>query len=145
MLTMVVLLFLVPVPKTGQAGTFNTTSRLAYCETHGACLHEIAHRLDQQAGWVSQSPEYKTALQIYLFLELRNPVLQQTPADVLELTYRSGDQMRYIKMELYAYFFEHAKGKAENMPEGFISFYDWDTADRLINKLHSNQKLYWLN
>lgn len=142
---LIVLLFLLPIPVKGQQGAYNLTSRLAFCNTHGACLHEIAHALDQQAGWVSQSTEFKTALQMYLFLELRKPVLQQSPADVLELTYRSNDQMRYIKMELYAYFFEHAQGSAKNMPEGFKPFYDWQSASRLIARLQDDQKLYWLN
>lgn len=145
-LVMFALLCLAPIPKPGQQGTYNTASRLAFCKTHDTCLHEIAHALDQQAGWVSQSPEFKIALQMYLFLELRNPVLQQAPADILELTYYSSDhQMRYIKMELYAYFFEHAKGNAENMPEVFRAFYDWDAASQLIARLQDDQKLYWLN
>lgn len=143
-LPVVLFFWLAPLPTHGQAGTYNTTSRLFYCETPAICLHELAHALDQRAGWVSQTPEFYKAVQLYLFVELRKPVLQQMPADILELTYRPNDSNRPIKMELYAYLFQWAQGKPERMPESLRGFYDWQMAQDYMTKLREDQHLYWL-
>lgn len=144
LLLVVLFLWLAPLPVNGQAGTYNTTSHLFYCETRAICLHEMAHALDQRAGWVSQSPEFYKAVQLYLFVELRKPVLQQMPADILELTYRPNDSNRPIKMELYAYLFQWAHGKPEGMPEGLRPFYDWELAQDWLAHVNAEQHVYLL-
>lgn len=135
---------LAPVPTAQQHGTYNTVSHLAYCDDHNVCLHEIGHALDQQAGWISQSPEFQRALQMYLYVEMRKPKLTAMPAYILELTYRSGEGMDSVKMEIYAYLFQWSAGNPERMPEVMRSFYDWQTAQRLIHLLLPDQKIYWL-
>lgn len=145
MLLVIVTALLAPIPTKYQDGTYNTVSHLAYCKTHGICLHEIGHALDQQAGWVSQTPGFHRALQMYLYTEFRKPVLNKLPADILEITYRGGDGSYSIKMEIYAYLFQWSDGKPENMPEGLRRFYDWKTAEHLLSILNKHQKLYWMN
>lgn len=142
LLPVVLFFWLAPLPVKGQAGTYNTTSRLFYCENRAICLHEMAHALDQRAGWVSQSPAFYKAVQLYLFVELRKPVLQQMPADILELTLRPNDSNRPIKMELYAYLFQWAQGKPEGMPEGLRPFYDWEAAQDWLAHLNDQQHVY---
>jgi len=137
---------LAPLPPSSKhAGAYNYTSHLMYCRTKLACLHEIGHRLDQQAGYISQSPAFYKALQMYLYTEMRKPRLTEMPADILELTYRDPDRTSSIKREIYAYLFAWAYGKPELMPESLRGFYDWETARHLMNLLTPNQKLYWLN
>jgi hypothetical protein len=137
---------LAPVPPSSQhAGAYNYTSHLMYCRTELACLHEIGHRLDQLRGFPSQSAEFCQALQLYLYVEMRKPVLAEMPASILELTYRGGDRMSEIKKEIYAYLFAWSAGKPERMPEALRSFYDWQDAQRLLFDLHEQQTLYWLN
>ena len=132
-----------PIPTTQQDGVYNMLSRLAYCENRSYCLHEIGHAMDQQAGWVSQSPEFYQALQLYLYTELQKP-LTQTPAEILAITYRGGDGSYSIKMEIYAYLFQWAQGKPEQMPEALRPFYDWDNAARLMQFIQPDRHLYWL-
>ena len=145
LLPVIVLWVLAPIPIKHQAGTYNTLSHLAYCESRAVCMHEIAHALDQRAGWVSQTPAFYQALELYLYVEMRKPELTEAPADILELTYRSEDRMLYIKMELYAYLFQWAEGKPEKMPDGLRKFYNWDLARQWLARLNGQQQLYWMN
>ena len=108
-------------------------------------LDEIAHALDKRAGWISQSPAFYQALELYLYVEMRKPELTEAPADILELTYRSEDRMLYIKMELYAYLFQWSEGKPEKMPDGLRKFYNWDLARQWLARLNGQQQLYWMN
>lgn len=144
-ISLIALLVMVPVPHQGQAGAYNTVSHLAYCSTRGACLHEIGHALDQSAGWISQSPAFHTALQMYLYTELRKPILTELPADILEVTYRGDDDGRTVRMELYAFLFQQAGGQPERMPAALRSFYNWPLAEQFIKTLLPHQTLYWLH
>lgn len=136
---------LAPIPPSSQhAGAYNYTSHLMYCRTELACLHEIGHRLDQEAGYISQSPEFYKALQMYLYTEMRKPQLTEMPVDIMQLTYQGKDRNTPIKQEIYAYLFAWACGKAERLPEGLRSFYDWEEGARLMKYLRPNQRLYWL-
>lgn len=134
-----------PIPTAAQDGSYNPVSHLAYCRTQDICLHEIAHALDQQAGWVSQSPEFQHAFQMYLLTELHKPKLSQMPVELLNITYRGGDGSYSIKLELYAYLFQWSHGDPNRMPESLVPFYDWELAAYYMKKLDSFPKLYWLN
>lgn len=141
---LVIAWIIAPIPPSAQhIGAYNYTSHLMYCKNRLGCLHEIGHRLDQKAGYISQSKEFYKALEMYLYVELRKPNLSAMPADILELTYQHDETP--IKCEIYAYLFAWADGKPENMPESLRKFYDWNKGAELIKQLHSNQKIYWLN
>lgn len=143
-LALLIITFLVPLPVDNQDGAYNLTSRLAWCRTRAACLHEIGHALDQQAGWVSQSTEFYKALQMYLFAEIYMQGVTELPAGILEVTYRGDGASGPIKRELYAYLFQVADGDPERMPEGLRGFYDWQMAQQFINQLSEDQQLYWM-
>jgi hypothetical protein len=142
---LVLVLFLLPFPQDHQDGAYNLTSHLAWCRTRAACLHEIGHALDQQAGWVSQSFEFHNTLQMYLFVEIYQQGITQLPADILEITYRGTGSSGPIKRELYAYLFQYAQGDPAHMPEAFRKFYDWDLARDYLQHLKPEQMLYWMN
>ncbi len=143
-LALLVITFLVPLPVDNQDGAYNLTSRLAWCRTRLACLHEIGHALDQQAGWVSQSPEFYKALQMYLFAEIYMRGVTELPAGILEVTYRGNGASGPIKRELYAYLFQMAEGNPERMPESLRYFFDWQLAQQYVDGLKDDQQLYWM-
>lgn len=143
-LPLLLILFLYPFQDSGKGGSYNVISKFASCTTRLACLHEVGHALDQDSGWVSQSPRFEKALQMYLMVELRKPVLEEVPASILELTYRGNGNMGVVKMEIYAYLFAWADGESLNMPAGLRQFYNWTLAGKLISKLRDDQSLYWL-
>lgn len=135
---------LVPITAPGDQGAYNTLSGLAYCQTRTACLHEIGHALDRDAGWVSQSPEWYQAVQMYLLVELRKERLTELPVNILEITYRDRDGAEPVKMELYAYLFQQADGDPGHMPESLRGFYDWDLAESYMSRLNDHQMIYFL-
>lgn len=137
-------LFLLPFPVDGQDGAYNLTSRLAWCRTQGACLHEVGHALDQRGEWISGTDEFYKALQMYLYAEIYTKGITELPAGVLEITYRGEGASRPIKREIYAYLFQYAEGKKENMPESLRGFYDWDAAEKYLSELNQDQFIYWL-
>lgn len=144
-LALLVVLLLAPIPVQNQDGAYNLTSHLAWCRTHAACLHEVGHALDQKAGWVSQSMEFHSTLQMYLYVEIYKQGVTQLPADILEITYRGNGESGPIKRELYAFLFQYAQGDPARMPEAFRKFYDWELAQNYIQHLNAEQTLYWMN
>lgn len=142
---LIMILTMIPFPIEGRDGSFNMISRLTFCRTSIACLHEIGHALDQKAGWVSQSPGFSKALQMYLFVELRKNTLSILPVGIIEITYRGRRKSGSIKMELYAYLFQWSEGKPDRMPESLRPFFDWELAARFISMLTDDRKIYWMN
>ena len=134
---------LVPFNKNGEDGSYNAVSGLAYCTNRSACIHEVGHALDRKAGWISQSPEFSKAIQMYLYVELGKDAIETLPAAMMEMTYRSRDYNEPVKMELYAFLFQQAQGNKNNMPEIFRPFYDWDEAARLLSMINREQSLYF--
>jgi len=141
----IIVLSLLPVPQDNQDGAYNLISQIAWCRTRTACLHEIGHALDQQAGWVSASPEFYKALQMYLYVEIYQQGITELPAGILEITYRGDGGSNPIKLEIYAYLFQQAQGNSANMPESLRKFYDWDAAERYLSELNQEQFVYWMN
>jgi len=133
-----------PFPVDGQDGAYNLTSRLAWCQTRVACLHEVGHALDRRGEWVSASDDFYKALQMYLYAEIYTKGITELPAGILEITYRGDGSSVPIKREIYAYLFEYAQGNPDNMPESLRRFYDWQAADKYLLKLDDNQFIYWL-
>lgn len=120
-------LFLVPIPVRGEHGAYNSWSRIAWCDNDHSCLHEIGHGLDQQAGWVSQSPEFAEAVRLYIVAGILGQ--EELPVYMLAMTYTAPDGQEPTKKELYANLYMLADGKAENMPEGLRKFFDWQTGN----------------
>jgi len=137
--------FMLPFPVNNQDGAYNLTSRLAWCRTQAACLHEVGHALDQRGDWVSASPEFYKALQMYLYAEIYTKGITELPAGIMEITYRGDGSSNPIKREIYAYLFQYAEGRQENMPESLRVFYDWDAAEKYLSELNRSQFVYWLN
>ena len=138
------MLFLFPFPMDGQHGAYNLTSRLAWCDTRAACVHEVGHALDQRGEWISASPEFYKALQMYLYAEIYTKGVTEPAASILEITYRGDGGSESIKREIYAFLFQSTDGDPDKIPESLRGFYDWQQADEYLDRLKDNQKVYWL-
>lgn len=127
-----------PFPIPGR-GVYNKVSGLIWCRTETVCIHEVAHKLDDEADWISHSKEFSLSVSAFVWFELdadREPhpfvykimtfpgVFRNTPS------FWTDDNA-----ELYASLFEWAEGKEESMPELLRPFYDWERAAELIEKV----------
>lgn len=65
--------FLLPLPAPGNAGKFNIQTGLYWCTSVYSCLHEEAHKMDKAAGWISQTQDFKNALELYVIVEFQLP------------------------------------------------------------------------
>lgn len=122
---------LLPLPMPGQNGAYNTLSGMLWCEEEINCYHEIAHKLDHTAGWVSGGDDFYNALQIYLFSELRLSEPEELAIALLRYAIQPQPKYEFFRQEnaeIYALIFEHAQGRRENMPPIFWEFYDWELA-----------------
>lgn len=113
---LVVFVFLIPFPSPWWSGMYNKVTGLYICETESACIHEIAHKLDDEAGWISHSDEFYQTVLLYL------------------PNAKKGFLNKNME-ELYAGIFERAQGDLEAMPEPFRHFYDFDRAHELMKEL----------
>lgn len=130
---------LLPFPIPGKDGTYNKVSGLIWCRTENICIHEVGHKLDDEAGWISHSKEFSLTVSAFVWFELdadREPhpfvykimtfpgVFRNTPSIFTD-----------DNAELYASLFQWAGGKEENMPELLRPYYDWERAQELIEKV----------
>lgn len=82
-----------------------------YCTSEKTCLHETAHRMDAQRGFISSKPEYQAVVMNYA----KNKPGSLWSAELLE--YRGSWP------ELYAQLYESVSGRIELMPEELRRFY----------------------
>lgn len=107
-----------PLPRPGDAG-FYTWNGTIWCTTRSSCIHEVGHALDDQAGWISGSTAFVHAVETNTNLRVRRG---------------NGSPDATALKELYAQMLAGSGGRVENMPIPFRTFYDWDTARRMIEK-----------
>lgn len=130
-------LALVPFPRADRNGLYNTFSGWMWCRTESACLHEIGHRLDQEAGWISHSKEFGDAAKTYVLVEFAG----RSPSKLAQAIISQPGMFNWNSYfddppaEIYATVFAMSCGGQESMPEVFRSFYDWERAEALIQKI----------
>lgn len=114
----IVILFVLFIPfhTPWTTGMYNKITGWYVCRTEAACIHEIAHKLDDEAGWISHSDEFYQTVLLYL------------------PNAKKGFLNKNME-ELYAGVFERAQGDLEAMPEPFRHFYDFDRAHELMQEL----------
>ncbi len=134
----------------GQRGYYNTEFGYIVCHDHSQCLEEIGHKLDQSMGWVSQSDAYRLEVKRFIESNASVPVTARHPfyeamrafPGILSPLKKNCDPTSYCfwtagwggTLELYPHMFMMSDGKPENMPSGFLKFYNWDEAKRLLEK-----------
>ena len=121
--------------------SYNLWTSTVTCDNRGDCLHEMAHMMDDDAGWISESDEYKMAVATYrsvawsceecrdefsdlvmFFPGVGGPL--QEEKDFFSRGYWHGGWGGY--RELYAVMYAEAGGDVERMPELFRPFYEID-------------------
>ena len=109
---------LLPLPWFGMCGAYNAWSGLTWVTSKPsikkACwIHEKGHELDDLSGWVSRTDEFQHEVSAL--------------ADM-------GLALQANSQEDYAYIFQLANGQRENMPLVLQEFYDWELAEKLLEK-----------
>jgi hypothetical protein len=82
-----------------------------YCTSELTCIHEHAHRMDAQRGFISSTPEYQLAIQSYA---MNNPGKLWSSQI---LNYRGS------MSEMYAQMYESVSGKIDLLPIELRRFY----------------------
>lgn len=125
LLTALVCLALIglPIPFPGDDGAYNVFSRLYWCRTPRACIHERGHALDQALGWPSRSEEYLYAVQVYMVAEIRGGT--PSPTAHLIMTHWCSSYRPWVdpNAELYADVYMAADGQVEQIPASLRPFY----------------------
>ncbi|RJP53633.1 MAG: hypothetical protein C4583_04405 [Anaerolineaceae bacterium] len=134
-------LLLAPLPNSDRNGAYNTISRLMWCKTESACLHEIGHRLDQEAGWVSHQKEFGEAAKTYMLVEFAGGHPSELAKRIINLpgAFTWDGYFGDRPAEIYATAFEYSGGHRDAMPEIFQEFYDWDRAETLVQKMRGEK------
>jgi hypothetical protein len=104
------------------------------CTNHASCVHEVGHKLDDEAGWISATPEYVGTVE-WLMLTTStaadNPLAFEVFTKFFYTPHGHADQAQL--RELYAEMFEAADGQRERVHGMFQHFYDWDRAAELLS------------
>jgi len=131
------------VPLNDEEGLYNPITDLIWCSNESSCLHELGHKLDRHAGWISHSERFGSAVEMYVFIE----IYSESPPSrlvhrILSLpgTLRRSGITADPQAEMYATIFELSDGKVENMPEIFREFYDWDRVEIYLKILQEQGK-----
>lgn len=112
----IVAVMLFPIWLPGKNGAYNKASGFFWCSSNSSCTHEVAHKIDDEAGWISHSDEF------YLTVKSLSPNAER------------GFLNRNME-EIYATIFERSLGDSEAMPEQFRKFYDFERAQELMEEL----------
>jgi hypothetical protein len=104
-----------------------------WCTDRASCMHEVAHKLDDEAGWISGTPGYIAMLELYMAVGTH---AAPEPFYVFTMFFLRDDlgPDPELLREIYATMFEQADGRSDRMPEIFRPFYDWTRADVLIEE-----------
>ena len=130
----IVLAFLIlPIPMPGTNGTYNAVSNLYWCSDHYSCLHEKAHQMDRQQGWISHSVEWGNALHLYVIVQSRMDEVDPYTIAILSSFLDYHHKLYYVfndpSAELYANIYAMSNGNKEEMPDVLEPFYLWDAND----------------
>lgn len=106
---------LLPIPGRHETGLYNTITHLIWCTDSRSCEHEIGHYIDGNNGWISKTPEYKTALDYFIFVELK---VNTRPGDPLaiDIVQMIGQPIQEIYASIYA-------ATGGNVPRSLKRFY----------------------
>jgi len=126
---------------------------LIACRDYDSCLHEIGHKVDHGAGWISKSDKFRTTVQAYRSIafeipELRDPLtirilffpgIGKQPlkcnGGVFTSCFWSDGWGGYT--ELYAEILRESGGDVDNIPVVLQEFYDQERIQRLIGEVNN--------
>ena len=103
---------------------YNTRTGEIVCTEN--CWHEIGHKIDHQGGWISQSEEYKIAV---------DGIVDKDKS--LSLVYFFNRDFG-LYAELYAEMLNMVDGDINKLPVGLQQFYNTELANMLMDKLSND-------
>lgn len=125
---------LLPIPPKGYS-VYNGISGAIYCHSAAGCRHEIGHKMDDDLGYPSRSPEFGNAVMVHLAFAFQYG-LDSTATAILTqdgmLTYSSHysllgvDRFSSPQEELYARLYEQSGGDIAQIPLALRPFYSDD-------------------
>ena len=133
-----VLFVVLPIPPLGKRGAYNTISEMIWCNNQSACIHEVGHKLDDEADWISHSNEFSLAVSAFVWHEIaEHEITHPYVYKIMKFPgiFSYAPPWTDPNAELYASIFQWSEGKKENMPEIFRRFYDWERAQELIDEI----------
>jgi len=130
----IVLAFLIlPIPMPGSTGAYNVISNLYWCSNHYSCLHEKAHQMDRNQGWISHSVEWNNALHLFAIVQSRTDKADPYVIAIFSSFLDYHPKFYYVfndpSAELYADIYALSNGNREEMPDSLEPFYLWDSAN----------------
>jgi len=117
-----------PLHLQGWTGAYNPWSGLIWCSDHNSCIHEVGHKLDDSAGWVSRKGDFEINVHQFVVTEITNG--KPGELAIMLATY----PIESNRIEVYADIFLYSDGNEMNMPLEFRQFYDWELAKTLLKK-----------
>ena len=112
-----------PIPLSGQNGTYNIISGLIWCSNNYSCLHEAGHKLDDDLNWPSQKKEFLNAVQIYMIVDIINNKYDNFTKIILNNQTINYGTFGNPHAELYAEIYAEANGNIKNIPPSLQKFY----------------------
>ena len=104
-------------------GFYEPITNTLYCNDELYCWHEKGHKLDDEKGWVSNTKEYREALDIYLESYHGKKVKELIDwKSTINLQRKVYMFFSYYK-EMYATIYSVYGGRVEWMPEYLQEFY----------------------
>lgn len=116
--------FLLPIPMPGDHGEYNTITRLVWCDSQYACLHEQGHALDHTNGWISQTDDYGKALKFYALTNVLTGKPSALALRIIDGLFISNKRWGWNeRAEIYADIYAGAGGNLARVPENLRKFY----------------------
>ena len=119
-------------------GAYNSLTKTIWCKTRASCVHEVGHYLDQHYDYPSKEWRFSLAVRMYITDETRKSVSSPLAEYIIafQFQHHPGPNllMSWPMGELYASIFAFTDGQRENMPAQLQEFYDWELAEKLLEK-----------
>jgi len=119
-------------------GAYNTITKKIWCKTEKACVHEVGHYLDQHYDYPSKEWRFSLAVRMYVTDETRKSASSELAEHIIKFQFQHHPGpnllMSWPMGELYASIFAFTDGQRENMPAQLQEFYDWELAEKLLEK-----------
>ena len=119
-------------------GAYNRLTKTIWCKTRVSCVHEVGHYLDQHYDDPSKEWRFSLAVRMYITDETRKSVSSPLAEYIIAFQFQHHPGrnllMSWPMGELYASIFAFTEGQRENIPAQLQEFYDWELAEKLLEK-----------
>jgi len=154
LLIIATLIFALMILSPSKYGSYNLFTGHITCDNRDECLHEAAHKYDDEMGYISKTTEFKSAVNTYravlylvpsedyktdlfdyyivFFPGVGAPRLPEK--NITKNSFWQGGWGGYT--ELYASIVEYANGDINQIPESLRGFYDMEEINEIMKGLN---------